>query len=119
MGSGQIGSLFSQLLGRRMINRSGIRVDAVRPASSKLDPIGIGEVLPGAPGRIRSIRERRFKYAPYVDSEGRHPDQHEMYDLDTDPLELENLAHPDHPRQDEPTVAAERERLAARLAQLT
>lgn len=75
----------------------------------------VPELLPTAPGRIRCIRERRFKYARYFDSAGRHPDEHEMYDLEADPLELENLAHPEHPRHGDPEVAAERERLAARL----
>ena len=78
----------------------------------------VPEILPQAPGRIRCIRERRFKYARYFDSQGRHPDEHEMYDLQDDPLELENLAHPDHPRYNEPAVASERERLAARLAEV-
>lgn len=75
----------------------------------------VPEILPGAPGRIRCIRERRFKYARYLDSEGRHPDEHEMYDLEADPLELENLAHPDHPRYGDADVTSERDRLAARL----
>ncbi len=78
----------------------------------------VKEVLPGAAGRIRCIRERRFKYARYFHSEGSHPAEFEMYDLQEDPGELENLAHPDHPRYAEPAVAAERERLAARLAQV-
>ncbi len=78
----------------------------------------VPEILPGAPGRIRCIRERRFKYARYFDSQGRHPDEHEMYDLEADPHELDNLAHPDHPRYNDPAVAAERDRLASRLAQM-
>jgi choline-sulfatase len=78
----------------------------------------VPEILPGAPGRIRCIREKRFKYARYFDSQGRHPDEHEMYDLEADPYELENLAHPDHPRYNDPDVASERERLAARLAEV-
>jgi hypothetical protein len=41
-----------------------------------------------------------------------------MYDLQDDPHELENLAHPSHPRYGEPAVAAERDRLAAKLAEL-
>jgi arylsulfatase A-like enzyme len=75
----------------------------------------VPEVLPGAPGRIRCIREQRFKYARYFDAEGRHPTEHEMYDLSQDPYELENLAHPDHPRYGEPDVRRERDRLAAKL----
>jgi arylsulfatase A-like enzyme len=75
----------------------------------------VREVLPGAPGRIRCIRERRFKYARYFDAEGRYPTEYEMYDLDDDPHELENLAHPGHPRYAEPDVSRERDRLAAKL----
>ncbi|MFN8151457.1 MAG: hypothetical protein U0R24_10090 [Solirubrobacterales bacterium] len=56
----------------------------------------VPEVLPGAPGHIRCIRERRFKYARYMDSEGRHPNEHEMYDSEADPLE------PGEPRPSRP-----------------
>jgi choline-sulfatase len=76
----------------------------------------VPELLPGIPGRIRCIRERRFKYARYFNDDAAVAPEYEMYDLQDDPLELENLAHPDHPRYDEPGVRAERERLAARLA---
>ena len=76
----------------------------------------VAEILPGVPGRIRCIRERRFKYARYFNDDDGVAPEHEMYDLENDPLELENLAHPDHPRYGEPAVRAERERLAARLA---
>jgi choline-sulfatase len=78
----------------------------------------VREVVPGAAGRIRCIREARFKYARYFHAEGSRPAEHEMYDLAEDPHELENLAHPGHPRYDEPAVAAERERLAAKLARI-
>jgi arylsulfatase A-like enzyme len=73
-------------------------------------------VLPGAPGHIRCARERRFKYARYFDAEGNHPTEYEMYDLDADPSELENLAHPNHPRYADPDMSSERDRLAAKLA---
>ncbi len=75
----------------------------------------VREVVPAA-GRIRCIREPRFKYARYFHAEGAFPAEYEMYDLLEDPDELENLAHPDHPRYADPEVAAERERLAAKLA---
>jgi arylsulfatase A-like enzyme len=78
----------------------------------------VPEVLPGAPGRIRCIRERRFKYARYFDSEDRHPTEYEMYDLSRDPYELDNLAHADHPRYAEPDVVRERDRLAAKLERI-
>ncbi len=75
----------------------------------------VREVVPAA-GRIRCIREPRFKYARYFHAEGSFPAEFEMYDLAQDPDELENLAHPEHPRYAEPEVVAERERLAAKLA---
>ena len=61
----------------------------------------VREVVPAA-GRIRCIREPRFKYARYFHAEGSFPAEFEMYDLARDPDELENLAHPDHPRYDDP-----------------
>lgn len=75
----------------------------------------VREVVPAA-GRIRCIRERRFKYARYFHAEGSFPAEFEMYDLLEDPDELENLAHPDHPRYGDPEIAAERERLEVKLA---
>lgn len=77
----------------------------------------VPELFPGMPGRIRCIRERRFKYARYFNSGDPAQGEYEMYDLAEDPDELENLAHPDHPRYHEPGVAKERVRLAARLAE--
>jgi hypothetical protein len=41
-----------------------------------------------------------------------------MYDLSEDPYELENLAHPDHPRFAEAEVSSERDRLAAKLERI-
>ena len=76
----------------------------------------VPEILPDVPGRIRCIRERRFKYARYFNDTSGCADEHEMYDLAQDPHELQNLAHPDHPRFHDPSVASERERLAAKLA---
>jgi choline-sulfatase len=77
----------------------------------------VREVVPAA-GRIRCVREPGWKYARYFHAEGRFPAEFEMYDLTADPDELENLAHPDHPRYAEPAVVAQRERLRARLAEL-
>src|SRR4051812_11992225 len=71
-----------------------------------------------AANRIRCIREPRFKYARYFHADGAFPEEFEMYDLQDDPLELENLAHPDHPRYGEPAVAQERERLGRKLAEV-
>ena len=56
---------------------------------------------PKPPNHIASIREHRYKLARYYDADGNVPDQWEMYDLKTDPLERVNLAYKDHKRTNE------------------
>jgi choline-sulfatase len=46
---------------------------------------------PGQPNRIRAIRTRDAKYAFYFDPDGREQTEYELYDLDRDPLEVQNL----------------------------
>jgi choline-sulfatase len=46
---------------------------------------------PGQPNRIRAIRTRDAKYAFYFDPNGRERTEYELYDLERDPLETENL----------------------------
>jgi choline-sulfatase len=46
---------------------------------------------PGQPNRIRAIRTERAKYAVYFDPEGRASSEYELYDLERDPLEVDNL----------------------------
>jgi arylsulfatase A-like enzyme len=46
---------------------------------------------PGQPNRIRAIRTRDGKYAFYFDPEGKARTEYELYDLERDPLEVENL----------------------------
>ena len=46
---------------------------------------------PGQPNRIRCIRDARWKYAIYVDPNGRVPAEYELYDLEADPDEALNL----------------------------
>jgi arylsulfatase A-like enzyme len=69
---------------------------------------------PTPPNHVVSIREQRYKLARYYDADGNVPDQWEMYDLKTDPIERVNLAYKGHKR----TPAQEREyrRLRAKLA---
>jgi choline-sulfatase len=45
----------------------------------------------GQPNRIRCVRDGRWKYAVYLDPNGRVPSEYELYDLDADPLEVDNL----------------------------
>jgi len=46
---------------------------------------------PGQPNRVRCVRERRWKYAVYLDPAGRAGQEYELYDLDADPNEASNL----------------------------
>jgi arylsulfatase A-like enzyme len=46
---------------------------------------------PGQPNRVRAVRTATGKYAVYVDPNGERPTEHEMYDLDRDPDEVDNL----------------------------
>ena len=71
---------------------------------------------PKPPNHIVSIRERRYKIARYYDTAGKVPDQWEMYDLQTDPLERVNLAHKGHKRTRE--QQRQYARLRRKLAQV-
>ncbi len=70
---------------------------------------------PGQPNRVRCVRERRLKYAVYLDPEGRAAPEHEMYDLERDPEERINLL--DHATGEARRAAerSERDRLAELL----
>ena len=46
---------------------------------------------PGQPNRIRAIRTETEKYALYYDPNGEKTSEHEMYDLERDPDEVDNL----------------------------
>jgi choline-sulfatase len=69
---------------------------------------------PTPPNHVVSIRERRYKLARYYDADGNVPDEWEMYDLGTDPLERVNLAYKGHKRT--PAQQREFKRLRAKLA---
>ncbi len=45
----------------------------------------------GQPNRVRCVRDRRWKYAVYLDPTGSTAAEYELYDLDTDPDEALNL----------------------------
>ena len=71
---------------------------------------------PKPPNHIVSIRERRYKLARYYDTAGKVPDQWEMYDLVSDPLERVNLAHKGYRRT--PEQQRQYVRLRRKLAQV-
>ena len=49
------------------------------------------------PNHVRCVRTPRWKLARTFDPSGKHADQWELYDLETDPLEMENLLVFDQP----------------------
>jgi choline-sulfatase len=46
---------------------------------------------PGQPNRVRCVRDARFKYAAYLDPAARARPEHELYDMEADPFETNNL----------------------------
>lgn len=61
------------------------------------------------PKHIRAMFDGRWKFARYFDPSGKEATQYELYDLQTDPDELNNLAN---------TNTAKREEMAEKLAKL-
>lgn len=45
----------------------------------------------GQPNRVRTVRTDDAKWSIYFDPEGKRPDEYELYDLERDPIEVENL----------------------------
>jgi arylsulfatase A-like enzyme len=68
-----------------------------------------------AADRIRCVREEKWKYARYFHQDGSYPEEWEMYDLEHDPCEVDNLGSPANPRYNDPVVRTERERLQQKL----
>jgi choline-sulfatase len=89
-----------ELAGRAGVDLSPV-LDNQAPAPSVRDAIHFTyddhqagtsmQDAPGQPNRIRAIRTRDAKYAFYFDPSGRKPTEYELYDLERDPLETENL----------------------------
>ena len=67
--------------------------------------------VPGQPNRIRCVRDARWKYAVYLDPDGKAAPEYELYDLEADPNEVRNLVDKHTGRG----VTAEAERERARL----
>jgi choline-sulfatase len=70
---------------------------------------------PGQPNRIRCIRDRRWKYAVYLDPSGRAAPEYECYDLEADPIEARNLVDKRTGVGRTPDAERERRRLHERL----
>jgi choline-sulfatase len=90
--------------------------DAVR---FTYDDDAAGTFLPDTvppPNHVRCVREQRLKYATYVDPLGRAAPQHELYDLDRDPLELANLLDRDSGALRDRAYAGDYARLRQRVA---
>jgi choline-sulfatase len=71
---------------------------------------------PGQPNRIRCVRDGRWKYAVYLDPAGRAPPEYELYDLEPDPEEADNLVDKTTGRARSPDAERECRRLHERLA---
>ncbi len=71
---------------------------------------------PGQPNRVRCVRDARFKYAAYLDPAGRARPEHELYDMQADPFETNNLLARDTAAPRTPAAGRERRRLAELLA---
>lgn len=82
--------------------------DDVRAGNPNASPVNAAD-------RIRCIREAKWKYARYFHAKGSYPEEWEMYDLECNPEETDNLGSPANPRYNDPAVKAERERLAQKL----
>jgi arylsulfatase A-like enzyme len=101
-------------------------VEHRRPASSVRDAVeftydddAAGTFLKDTvppPNHIRCVREQNLKYAVYVDPHGRAGPQYELYDLERDPLETDNLVDRDSGAARAGAYAAELQRMTERVA---
>ena len=73
---------------------------------------------PGQPNRVRAVREHDAKYAVYLDPDGRRPPEYELYDLDRDPHETDNLLDHRSGKPLRPGAGPLRDRLDERLGEL-
>jgi choline-sulfatase len=103
----------------------GAVLEHERPAASLREAISFsydddaaGTFLKDAvppPNHIRCVRERWLKHAVYTDPFGRAQPQHELYDLERDPLETQNLVDRDSGELRDATYASALGRLRERV----
>jgi arylsulfatase A-like enzyme len=76
-----------------------------------------GQNIVTQPNHIRCIRDSRYKYAVYFDAAGVVDQQYELYDLESDPYELHNMANPENTGYYDAAKSAEMAgKLQARMA---
>lgn len=74
--------------------------------------------VPGQPNRIRCVRDRRMKYAFYFDPSGKAGTEYEMYDLERDPNEQDNLVNRFSGEATNPAHESARRQLGEHLDQM-
>ena len=67
------------------------------------------------PAHIRCLRQERWKIAMYFDPNGTYPSVYELYDLQNDPLEKNNLGNPSNPSYNPTMLAQMQQALAAAM----
>jgi arylsulfatase A-like enzyme len=115
---------------RERANGATVDLDSVldhpRPAPSVQDAIHFTyddhqagtamQEAPGQPNRVRAIRTQAHKYAWYYDPSGEARPEYEMYDLERDPVEAQNLVEVKSGEVRDSSDRTVREELGERLA---
>ncbi len=66
-------------------------VEAVRDGRHHTGPVALNPGSVKQPNHVRCVRTQDYKLARYFDPSGQVPDEWEMYDLRSDPIEAVNL----------------------------